>query len=134
MTDERVVKSEGSSWALSYSGVKSRIFDKETKKLPCISSSVAGDSFTFEFTGDAFGFIILQDPAMGSYEYSIDGGEYKEFACSKTYKHYQTYIMETGLEKTTHTVTVRVTGKSIGTEAGCTVGIAGILYNDTSAS
>lgn len=133
MTDARVVKSEGSSWTETSSNAMSRIFDKSTKKIPCITSDVAGDSFTFEFTGDAFGFIIRQSPSMGSFEYSVDGGQYKEFVSSKTYTHYQTYLMETGLENKKHTVTVRVTGKDIGTQAGCTVGIAGILYNDTSA-
>jgi len=132
MSDSAIVTSEGSSWVTDQSNVISRIFNKDTKKLTRIASSTAGDSFTFEFTGDAFGFIIKQSPSMGSFEYSVDGGEWKEFRSSKTYVHNQTYIMETNLDNKKHTVTVRVTGTGIGTQAGCEVGIAGILYNDLS--
>ncbi len=132
VTDESVILSEGSSWKTEANKVMSRIFNAQTKVIPCITSSTAGDAITFKFTGDAFGFIIKQSPAMGSFEYSVDGGSWVEFKSSKSYVHYQTYLMETGLDNKEHTVTVRVTGTGIGTQVGCEVGIAGILYNDLS--
>ncbi len=134
MTDASIQTS--GSWTTGTISTGSRIF-RQDKNAQYILSSTAGDTFTFTFNGDAFGFMVRKSAAMGTFEYSVDNGEWREcnFGTSQLYTHCQIFMpgTETGDELLTpgnHTVTVRVTGRSSHTDStGCEVGIAGILYN-----
>ena len=126
------------AWASGASSNQySRIFNVETKRLPYIAATQAGDYFSFKFTGDALCLIIKQSPEMGSFEYKIDDGEWVEKVTTKNYHHFQTYPIDLKLDDGEHTVTIRVTGNPCSTSANtessiyCEVGIAGILYNST---
>lgn len=134
MTDDSIIKS--GSWTSGRFGTGSRIFASD-KNADYILSSTKDDTFTFTFEGDAFGFMVRKSAAMGTFEYKVDDGDWKEcnFGTSQLYTHCQIFMPGTvsadeALAPGKHTVTVRVTGKaSHSTSTGCEVGIAGILYN-----
>lgn len=108
----------------------SRVFDAVNKNYSYIKTEQEGDIFTFSFTGDAFGFIIYHQSGKTALEYSLDGGTtWTEYSVSKSYKHYQTYLVATDLEKKTHTVTVR---KSASSDNPLWIG--GIFYNQATAA
>ncbi len=125
------------SWTSGSAGNNSRLFNGSAKTVNYKTSSTVGNSFTFSFDGDAFGFYFRKSADMGTIEYSVDGGTYKEFDAGQTqatYTHFQTYILETpltGLTDGHHTVTVRVKGNKskTATQNGSVVGIAGVFYN-----
>ena len=78
------------------------------------TSKTAGDTMTFTFTGDAFGFNTASwDDTTRAFEYSIDGGEFKLFNPSYEKLGGWMYVTaELGLEDKEHTVVVRVTNYS----------------------
>ncbi len=139
MTDASITKT--GTWTTGSIGTGSRIFNAD-KSAQYIASSNAGDTFTFKFNGDAFGFMVRKSDSMGTFEYSVDGGEWKEcnFGTSQLYSHCQIFMPGTvtgdePLGFAEHTVTVRVTGeKSHNDSKGCEVSICGILYNATPAA
>ena len=97
----------------------------------------SGDT-EFTFNGDAFGFLIRKSAAMGTFEFSIDGGAWIECnagTSQATYTHCQTYMPGTVTADCTipageHKVVVRVTGKKcVESCTGCEVSIIGIFYN-----
>lgn len=139
MTDASITKT--GTWTTGSIGTGSRIFNAD-KSAQYIASSNAGDTFTFKFNGDAFGFMVRKSDSMGTFEYKVDGGEWKEcnFGTSQLYSHCQIFMPGTvtgdePLEFAEHTVTVRVTGKKSHNDSkGCEVSICGILYNATPAA
>ena len=71
-------------------------------------SSTVGSSFEFDFVGTGFGLVELNTHKSSPVvlEYSIDGGEFKEFTYASGNKPYL-FLFENGLEYGEHTVTVR---------------------------
>ncbi|MBE6704735.1 MAG: hypothetical protein E7583_05685 [Ruminococcaceae bacterium] len=134
MTDASITTT--GTWTTGNIATGSRIF-QSNKNAGYLSSSTAGDTLTFTFEGDAFGFMVRKSAAMGTFEYKVDDGDWREcnFGTSQLYNHCQIFIpgcvsADEVLTPGSHTVTVRVTGTPTSKDStGCEVGIAGILYN-----
>ncbi len=150
VTDESVTK-EGTWSRVSFtsSNYRSRVFS-ENITATGLQSTAKGDTITFTFEGNAFGFYTYMSPTMGTFEYSVDGGEWIEcnYALMSTYhpmpfmpgtststlyeKDGKKYggcgftgsktLLGSQLSDGKHTVTVRVTGNQGFNSSGVTTG------------
>ncbi|MBO7166813.1 MAG: hypothetical protein J6V88_04725, partial [Kiritimatiellae bacterium] len=125
----------GEGWNKSvpdWANIKGTVRDN-CKKDVILWSTTPGATCEFEFTGNAFGVYVLAGPDAGVIEASVDGKEFKEYALTTPYSsfHYPyTKVLEDGLEKGKHKVTLRVSKKA-GPNGGTAVRIFRVCINGT---
>ena len=97
----------------------------------CMISSTAGDTLTFEFTGNAFGVELILNDAGGKYDIYIDGKYFATRTCyykGVYYNHCRYGGCNFLLDNDTHTVEIKVLGeKGDDAATGCRVGIANVF-------
>lgn len=92
-----------------------------------------GDSMSFAFTGDTFGFCFMMAEDSGNIIYSIDGG--KESVCGtwdhfcKSFRRVSGGPVISGLEYGRHTVNIRISDQKAEESTGTVIRIGAILYS-----
>lgn len=74
-----------------------------------IETDKEGAEYEFTFEGTGFGLLVYKSPTVSNIAYSVDGGEYIDYAIGDmhNYNHGQMYILEYALEKGEHTVRIK---------------------------
>jgi len=105
--------------------------EKANLNRTCMISSTAGDTLTFEFTGNAFGVELILNDAGGKYDIYIDGEYFATRSCyykGVNYNHCRYGGCNFLLDNDTHTVEIKVLGeKGDDAASGCRVGIANVF-------